>query len=368
MKKYIGLLLILVLAVGLLAGCGSSTTASPSPSAAAPSPSAAAPSDSAVPSPSESAAPAPSAAASAAPDYSQMKIGLLLSGSAKDGGWSQMAADAATTVKDKYGCTVNFSESTPATDFESTMRGYADAGYNIIVSHGSEFLDAAKQVSKDYPDIKFICTSASSGQEPNLTAVDFGSYQFGFLVGAAAALASDNNTIGIVCASQDGSAKDWNDGVADGAKYIEADAKTIIVCTGSWDDALKAKQAVDALQQQGCDTITQNCDAAGIGAIQESQELGLMNIGAVSDQSSYGDCVMISVLQDSKLGIEAAIAEAVEGNLKAGAVNMDAAHGVITLTGYTGKYAGKLTADQKAKLQDLWQQAKDGADLSKLVG
>ena len=65
-------------------------------------------------------------------DPSNLKIGLVLTGSANDGGWNQMAADAASTVAAKYGCTVNFSESVATTDIENTIRGYADAGYDIV--------------------------------------------------------------------------------------------------------------------------------------------------------------------------------------------------------------------------------------------
>ena len=55
-------------------------------------------------------------------DPSNLKIGLVLTGSANDGGWNQMAADAASTVAAKYGCTVNFSESVATTDIENHPR------------------------------------------------------------------------------------------------------------------------------------------------------------------------------------------------------------------------------------------------------
>ena len=359
MKKSIVLLMCLVLLAGLMSGC-SSTAPAAAPSASSP---AASPSATVPASPSE----APPATASAPVDYSQLKIGLLLSGSAKDGGWSQMAADAATTVKDKYGCTVNFSESTPATDYESTMRGYADAGYNIIVSHGAEFLDAAKLVSPSYPDITFICTSAESGQEPNLTGIDFATYQLGFLNGAACAMTTETKKIGAVASNQISSLVAWAKGVEEGAKYIDPACEVITVYTGSYDDPLKAKQAVDALQQKGCDTITQNADACGAGAVQESDALGLMNVGAVSDQTTLGENCFISIMQDAKLGIEVAIDKAVQGALEPGFVSMGAAEGVITLSVYSGKFADVLTADEKAVLQDLWQKSYDGMNLADLI-
>ena len=347
MKKTMALVLSLAMMLGLLSGCGSKKDEQP-----------------AQETPSQTEQPAEETK-----DYSNVKIGVMLSGSANDGGWSQMAADAAKAAAEQYpGSTVNYSEAIPATDYESTMRGYADAGYSIIVSHGAEFLDAAKLVSQEYPDITFICTSAQSGQEPNLTGIDFATYQLGFLDGVACAMATKTKKIGAVGSNEIDSIIAWSDGVAAGAKYIDPECEVISVYTGSYDDALKAKQAVDALQQQGVDIVTQNADACGVGAVQECDALGLMNVGAVSDQTQVGDSCFVSVIQDAQLGITVAIEEAVEGTLEPGFVSMGASVGVITLTGYSGKYADVLTDEQKATLQDIWQQSYDGVDLSTLVG
>lgn len=348
MKKILALVLSLVMVVGLLAGCGGKKE---------------------EPAAGEESAQTEQPSQGSAEDYSDVKIGVMLSGSANDGGWSQMAADAAKAAAEKYpGSTVNYSESIPATDYESVMRGYADAGYTIIVSHGAEFLDAAKLVSQEYPDITFICTSAQSGQDPNLTGIDFATFQLGFLNGAACAMATETKKIGAVGSNEIDSIIAWANGVAAGAKYIDPECEVISVYTGSYDDALKAKQAVDALQQQGVDTITQNADACGVGAVQECDALGLMNVGAVSDQTTLGESCFVSVLQDAQLGITVAIEQAVEGTLKSGFVSMGASVGVISLTDYSGKYADLLTADEKAVLQDLWQKSYDGVDLATLVG
>lgn len=337
MKKVIALMLSLVMVLGLLAGCGNKQNDSDKKNDGK--------------------------------DYSNVKIGVMLAGSANDGGWNQMAADAAKAAsKDFPGSTVNYSESISATDFESTMRGYADAGYTIIVSHGAEFLDAAKLVSKEYPNITFICTSAQSGQEPNLTGIDFATYQLGFLNGAACAMATKTKKIGAVGSNEIDSIIAWCNGVIAGAKYIDPECEVFPVYTGSFDDALKAKQAVDALHQKGVDIVTQNADACGVGAVQECDALGLMNVGAVSDQTTIGESCFISVIQDAQLGITTAIEQAVEGTLKPGFVSMGASVGVITLTGYAGKYADVLSKEQKATLQDLWQKSYDGVDLSTLVG
>ena len=343
MKKLLGLILTLAMTLCLLAGCGGKDTAQSSSGGCGDS----------------------------ASDYSDVKIGIVLSGSSKDGGWSQMAADAAQTASDKYpGSTVTYSESVASTDYESTIRGYADAGYTLVVAHGAEFLDTVQLVAKDYPDTHFINTSAQEDKVEdidNVTGIDFATYQMGFFCGAACAMATDTGKIGAIGSNEIDSIIAWDNGVIDGAKYIDATTEVITIYTGSYDDALKAKQAVDALKEQGCDIITQNADACGVGAVQQCDELGLMNVGAVSDQTSLGESCFVSMKQDAQYGIEMAIEEAIEGNLPSGFVSMGADVEVNTISDYSGIYADKLTDEQKAEIQDLWQQAHDGADLSTLT-
>ena len=124
-----------------------------------------------------------------------------------------MRAIAASTVAAKYGCTVNFSESVATTDIENTIRGYADAKYDIVFAHGAELFDASKQVAKDYPDTKFINSCAFSGQEPNLTGVDFGAYELGFLNGLACAYATEAKKVGVIIAVESDSMLTWVEGI-----------------------------------------------------------------------------------------------------------------------------------------------------------
>ncbi len=349
MKKLFALHLSATMMLGLLSGCGGSSAKT----------------DTSAEKPAET-----SSDTSDTKDYSKLKIAVVLSGSANDGGWSQMAADAAKTVADTYGCTSNYTENLAATDFEHTIQGYADAGYDIIVAHGAEFIDATKKVAQEYPDQTFINTSALStfpSDIPNLTGIDFGPYQLGFLCGAACALASETGKIGAILSQELDSMLVWVDGVRDGVKYIDSSMEVINVATGSWDDAVKVKQCVDALAEQGCDAITQNADAASSGGVEECDLLGLVNVGSVGDYTVAGESCMISYIQNASMGIQTAISRAIDGTLPNGYVVMAADAGVIYPTEFSGKYADKLTAEQKQVLQDLWQQARDGADLAALV-
>ena len=299
-------------------------------------------------------------------DASSLKMGLLLSGSANDGGWSQLAADAFNAAAEEYGCETNYSESLAATDFESTMRGYADAGYNIIVAHGAEFLDTSKLVAADYPDVQFINTSAMEGQAPNLAALDMGSYQTGALTGFVAGLASDSGKIGIIGALEGATTVLCFEATETAAKAANPNAEVTIVYTGSYDDQLKAKQAAQELIEQGCDVIIENADYAGIGAIQYCDEAGVVNIAQATDYRSEGESVMICINQDVNHGIQVAIEKAIEGTLESsdGATMMAAAEGVVIPTDYNGKFADKLTDEQKALFQKVVDEANAGGLLN----
>jgi len=293
---------------------------------------------------------------------------LVLAGSSKDGGWCQLAADAlANTAKD-YGCKTNFSENVATTDYETTISGYADQGYDIVVAHGAEFLDACKSVAANYPNTLFIVNSSMEGQSPNVSAVDYDGYRAGFMVGATMALASKSNKVGVVEASEEGASALWLKGTKDGSAYINKDCQLVSINTGSWDDASKAKQAVDSLSSQGVDVVSENCDAAGAGAVQECGSLGMLNVGWVGDFSKYGDACFVSFIQDVTLGTEVAIKKAMDGELqgKGEAYEIGAKDGAIKITDYTGPNANALTDEQKAKVKDLFDKASQGVDFSTL--
>lgn len=350
MKKFLGISLALTMLLGTVTGCSSSSSTTTTTT-------------------ESTSTEAATTETEATTDYSDVKIAVLLSGSANDGGWSQMAADAGADAAANFpGATVNVAEQLPTTDFESTMRGYADAGYTLIVAHGAEFLDVTEMIAAEYPDIDFINTSARAATAPNLTSIDFATAQLGVLTGIILAMASENGKIGLIGSTEVDSLVLWSEYAEKGAQYVNPDAEVYTIFTGSYDDALMAKQAVDALVEKGCDIISQNADACGIGAVQQSAELGLMNVGNISDQYAYGDTCFISILQDAQLGITYAIEQSLLGELEQGvALEMGAEAGVITLTDYAGVFADVLTDDEKAYIQDLWEQSRDGLDLTTLV-
>lgn len=352
-KRFCAIALSLAMGAMLLAGCGSSSSNT---------------SKSTSSSDSKASSSAAESTTSGSKDYSKIKVALVLSGSSKDGGWSQLAADALKNAEKDYGCKADFSENVASTDYESTISGYADAGYSIVVAHGAEFLNACKAVAGNYPNTLFICNSALEGKSPNVAGVDYDGYRGGFIVGTAMASVTKSNKVGVVEASEEGASAEWLRGVKEGAAYTKAGCEVISMNTGSWDDASKAKQAVDSLSSQGVDVVSENCDAAGAGAVQECDSLGIMNVGWVGDFSKYGESCFISFIQDVCYGTEVVIKKAMDGELKGQdkVYEVGAADGVIKMTDYAGKYKDSITDEQKAQIEKIFKMACAGDDLDAL--
>ena len=122
---------------------------------------------------------------------SGLKIAGLFPGPISDQGWNMMAYNAFKAAEKEYTAEIAYTERTPVSDFEEIFRGYAQAGYDIIVGHGFQFGDAAKKVAKEFSNTIFIVTSTDISQEPNLASFRTNDPEAGFIQGVVAALLTE---------------------------------------------------------------------------------------------------------------------------------------------------------------------------------
>ena len=293
-KKWLALVLALSLSLGLTA-CGGGSgggSATPTPAAGGDS------------SPAPAASPATggeSAGGGESADYSDLKIAVLLAGPANDNGWNATAFNALTAVHDKYGLKedLGVSESVAASDMEEFLRGYAQDGYDMIVAHGSQFVDAVHKVAPDYPDSKFVISFAGAGTEqaPNVAGV--GPVNSGVLAGAVAAAASSANKIVMLGGENTPSITELVDMFEPGAKAVKPDIQVETAYIGTLTDADKAKEVALGYANQGFDVICATANNAGLGVIQAADEAGIYAIGYNADQYDQApDAVIVSILRN----------------------------------------------------------------------
>ena len=98
-----------------------------------------------------------------------MKVALVLPGPVSDKGFNASAHKGLMFVKKKLGDKVEvaFSESVQRPDFVSSIRDYANRGYDVIYAHGFQWGDAIAKVAAENPKKKFI-NLYGIGKAPNL--------------------------------------------------------------------------------------------------------------------------------------------------------------------------------------------------------
>lgn len=306
-------------------------------------------------------------ASSASSSAKSFKVALLLPGTINDQGWNASAYNGLNDVKKTLGVTTSYMENVQSSDFASVFRQYASQGYNLIIGHGSQFADAAKTVAKDFPKIEFLVTSTSITQSPNLSSVTGDTLQQGFLAGALAAQITQTKKVGAVGGQQDEPIINFIKGFELGAKYMDPSVKVLTAYTGSYTDAGKANETATAMITQGADVVTQDANQAGLGVIQAAKDKNIMDVGEVGDQSSVApNTVVTSVLEDIGKSFVNITQKAMKGELKAQTFNAGVNEGTVDLLPYKN-FDSKVSKTVKDKMTSLLNDMKSGKlDVHKL--
>lgn len=332
MKKFLSVLLVLMMVMTLVVGCGSEGD------------SAGEPSDN----------------GDAGSDETPLKVALILPGPINDGGWCASAYEGIVMIEKDFGAEIAYNESTPISDYDEVFRMYANSGFDIIFGHGGEFGDAAMRVAPEYPDVQFAVTSTDIVQQPNVSSVQNDNAAQGFLQGVVAAVVTETNVVGAVGGMNIPSISDSLVGFEAGAKYVNPDIKVLRTLTGDFEDAGQAKEVAQSMIDSGADLVMQNADHAGMGVIEAAEENGVWAIGSIGDQYELAPkTVLVSGVAEMPVAFEAFVKKYLEAgdDFKAGNFMMGIAEGVIYLSPF---YDHELTDEQHAQIDQIVEDVKTG--------
>lgn len=294
-------------------------------------------------------------------DPKDVKVALVLPGSANDKGWNQEAYDGLEKIKD-LGCQTAYSENVQASDYETIFRGYADQGFNVVFGHGTEFEDAAEKVAEDYPDTIFCITSSDISQDPNVCSLQNLNNEQGFIAGVVAALATESKKVAAIGGMEIPSIQSYIMGFEQGVEYVDNGTEALTAYTGDFSDATKVKEQANAFIEQGADIVSQDADEAGLGlfeAIKDAPD-GVYAIGAVKDQ--YDECpgkVLTSATNQIGDAMEVAIEDYMKEGLEAKCYKFGINEGVIGLADYHD-CADVLTDEEKQFVTDTMDKIASG--------
>jgi len=295
-----------------------------------------------------------------------IKVALLLSGPANDGGWNAVAVQGLKDAETAYDIETAYTEHVSVADSEAAFTEYAAQGFDLVIGHGFQYGDPAVRVGKRFPKTKFVAIEGNSASE-NAASFRIACEEAGYLMGILAASMSKSGTIGMVGGVEQPSIIKVVEAYKRGAKAQRPDIKVLESYVGTFTDVAKGKEAGMAMADQGADVLSHIANQAGTGVIKAAQSRGLMATGDSWDQSPIApDTIVCSTVYNVPTLVVNVVKQVKEGTFKGGIYDQGMMEGVVDIAPYHG-FKDKVPQDAKDKIASLKKQLVDGSFTAPLI-
>jgi basic membrane protein A len=355
-KVFLALALVLALSLSLLTACGgggAKESAAPSEAPAA------------TEKPAAAAAPAE---ASEEPFNVALVIGV---GGLGDGSFNDSLKAGCDAAVESYGITYDLIEPVEVSEFEGDFTTLCEDGsYDLIVCGGFDAVDAVSAVAPAYPEQKFLFVDGTVTGFDNVTSVSFRDHEKTFLLGMVAAMKTETDHLGVVCALNVDSLNMFVTGFIAGAEHINPDIAVDVKYVGSFSDTTTAKEMAISLFESGADIIAAFAGGSGLGVFTAAAEEGFLAIGCDTNQCLIDpNVIMLSGIRRIDVVIHDGIGAAIDGTLKSGANSAGLAENALTITNEGSKVeldSSFLEAAEEAKAQIISGELKAPSKLSEI--
>ena len=256
---------------------------------------------------------------------------------------------------DETGIEVMEFEVTNETQREQAMRRMAERGADIILGVGFAQADAIAKVAAEYPDKQFSIIDVGWLDAPNLRQYVFKEHEGSYLVGVAAALASDTGKVGFVGGMDITLIRKFACGYVGGVKAVNGSADVYQNMTGTtpsaWNDPAKGAELAKSQIDRGADVIYHAAGGTGLGVIQAAADAGKLAIGVDSNQNGLAPgSVLTSMLKRVDVAAYETFKDALDGNFSSGVRSLGVAEGGVDWA-LDENNASLITADIKAAVE-----------------
>src|SRR5918995_652779 len=156
-----------------------------------------------------------------------------------DKSFNEAAYNGAERFKEEAGIEYLEFELTNESQRDQALRRMARRGANVVVAVGFSFATPLETIAKEYPDTKFTIIDAVV-EAPNVHSVVFKEHEGSFLVGMAAAMASETGKVGFVGGMDIPLIRNFAHGYVQGVEHAAPDAEVFVNMTGTtpaaWND------------------------------------------------------------------------------------------------------------------------------------
>lgn len=303
-------------------------------------------------------------------ETSEVKVGLAYDvGGRGDQSFNDAAAAGLDRAIDEFG--IDSQESTaadgePESAREERLIQMAEAGFNPVIAVGFAYAPAVAKVAPQFPDVQFGLIDSTDATGDNIANLTFPEHEGSFLVGAAAALKTEADSIGFIGGVNVPLIAKFEAGYRAGAMEVNPDIEirstylTQPPDFSGFGDPAKGRTAAEGMFDGGADIVYHAAGGSGLGVFEAAQAADGWGIGVDSDQyntvpPALQDVVLTSMLKKVDVAVFDYIESFVDGDPLSGEVVFGLAEGGVDYS-TSGGHIDDIT-DQ---LDEYKQQIIDG--------
>ncbi|HEX6142983.1 MAG TPA: BMP family ABC transporter substrate-binding protein [Geminicoccaceae bacterium] len=243
-----------------------------------------------------------------------------------DKSFNEAAYRGAERFKEETGIDYLEFEVTNESQRDQAIRRMARRGATIVVTVGFAFATPLEQIAAEFPETRFTIIDAVV-EAPNVQSVVFKEHEGSFLVGMAAALASETGKVGFVGGMDIPLIRNFAHGYEQGVKHVDPDAEVLVNMTGTtpaaWNDPAKGAELARSQFDRGADVVYAAAGGTGLGVLQAAADSGKYAIGVDSNQNYlHPGSVLTSMVKRVDNAVYDAFMTAREGTWEAGVKNL----------------------------------------------
>lgn len=283
------------------------------------------------------------------------KVAMICDSSISDGGWGAACYNAMISAAEEKGFEAQYSDGLETADFASSMRSYADLGYDLIFAPGNQYSDAVKEVAADYPDVNFALLNGAF-ESDNVVSILPDAKQIGYMAGALAGLMSKTNSIGFIGGVELDTTKTKLSCYEAAAKAVNPSINVSSAYAGSFSDTAKGMEIANTMiNTNNVDVMFGDASAVDSGARQAlATHENTYNIGQPSDLADTDQTVICSVVTDNATMIKLCMDDVKNNSFGNKTIYGNLENGSLSV----GKFSDKVPDEVKNKYLEIIDQIK----------
>jgi basic membrane protein A len=280
-----------------------------------------------------------------------------------DKSFNQSAYEGAERFKKETSIPYIEVQASSDTQAEQVLRGLARKKLDLIASIGFSQTQAVQKVAKEFPNVHFVLIDGTA-QGNNVNSVLFKEEEGSYLVGVAAAMASQTKKLGFIGGIDIPLIRTFACGYAQGAKAtnpkVEITQNMVGTTSAAWNDPAKGGELARSQFDRGVDVVFAVAGGSGMGTLQTAKEKGKLAIGVDSNQNHlYPGTVLTSMVKRVDNAVYDSFMQAKNGTWKAGVTSKGLKEGGIdwALDQYNRKL---ITPEIEKRVMDTRKNIIDG--------